>query len=233
MHPTETPDTISHQPDRAHRLSMEHLLAYVPRSAARVLDCTATPGHRGALLKEHGAREVVGLLDTAASDPAGAGYDQVIQEALDRLSLPFPPGQFDCIICTETLERRRNPEAFLTPLLDSLTPGGLFLATVPNIQYHKVVRALVRGRWHYGNSGVWDQANLRFFTAREIKVLLGDAGVETSKLASLVKDAEEAFPRDNDGYVRRDGLRIGPLDTAAWQAWLTEYYLVLAVKPAL
>lgn len=230
MTQNEATDTISHQPDRAQKLSLDHLLRYVPRSASRVLDCTGEWGGRGHRLKSRGAREVVGLVDATAGEPGpDEGYDRAIQGPLDFVKLP--PPSFDCILCTSALERLRNPETFLPPLLGLLAPGGLFLVVVPNMQYHKIVCALAEGRWAYGESGVWARNNLRFYTARELRWLMDRAGVAPCKLASLVADEPPAFPRDSEGIARVGRLCIGPLDEDSYPAWLTEYYLLLAVKP--
>lgn len=226
----EVPDTLCHHADRARNLSLDHLLDFVPRSAARVLDCAGEWGRRGHLLKSRGVREVFGVVDVTAGAPGtDEGYDGVVQGPLDFVELPG--GRFDCLICTSALERLRNPEAFLPTLLKLLAPGGLFLATVPNMQYHKIVCALTEGHWTYGDGGVWDRNNLRFYTAHELRWLMNRSGVSQCKLASLVADDPAAFPRDADGFVRSGRLRIGPLEDDAYPAWLTEYYLVLAVKP--
>lgn len=231
MTPAQAIDTISHQSDRARKLSLDALLEYVPRAAARVLDCTGEWGSRGLALKSRGAREVIGLVDATAGEPGPTeGYDQVIQGPLDFIELPPERSVFDCILCSFALERLRNPEAFLPELLKRLAPGGLFLAVVPNMQYHKIVCALTEGHWTYGDSGVWDRKNLRFYTAHELRWLMDRAGVSQCKLASLVADAPEAFPLDGDGIAHIGRLRIGPLSQDAYPAWLTEYYLLLAVK---
>ncbi len=228
-----TPDTVCRHPERDHKLSLEGLLGYIPKSARRVLDCTGVLGNRGLLLKRHGAQEVVALVDSTAGQPGpDEGYDELAQGPLDFITLPDPGAPFDCILCTNALERLRNPGAFLGPLLERLAPGGLFLAVIPNLQYHKTACALAEGRWVYGDSGVWGRDNLRFFTAAEIKSLARHGGLGTCRIASLIQDDPSEFPRDAMGHVRKGGLRIGPLNDPAYQAWLTEYYLVLAVKPA-
>lgn len=229
---TTASDTLSHSTDRALRLNLEHLLSYVPRSAARILDCTGEWGGRGHRLKSRGAREVVGLVDATAGTPGpDEGYEHLTQGPLDFVDMPPALPPFDCIICTGALERLRNPEAFLPTLLNSLAPGGLFLAVVPNMQYHKIVCALTEGHWFYGESGVWDQKNLRFYTAHELHWLMNRAGVVHCKLASLVADEPAVFPRDGEGMARAGRLRIGPIDEGSYPQWLTEYYLLLAVKP--
>lgn len=230
----QAPDTVSNHPDRTHRLSLAHLLSYVPRSVERVLDCTGELGGRGHALRAHGIREVVGLIDISAGEPGvDEGYDHVVQGPLDFITLP--PGQplFDCVLCTAALERLRNPESFLPALVERLAPGGLFLAVVPNMQYYKIVATLTEGRWAYGESGVWGKNNLRFYTAHELRWLMNRVGFSQCKLASLVADEPTSFPRDETGSVRMGRLRIGPLDDDTYPAWLTEYYLVVAAKPSL
>lgn len=232
MNPAEAIDTISHQSDRAKKLSVETLLAYVPRAAGRILDVTGVWGGRGHQLKSRGAREVVGLVDATAGEPGPSeGYDHVVQGALDFIEVPPARPLFDCILCSFALERLRNPETFLPTLLERLAPGGLFLAVVPNMQYHKIVCALAEGHWRYGDSGVWDRKNLRFYTAHELRWLMDRAGMSQCKLASLVADEPTAFPLDDDGVAHVGRLRIGPLSPDAYPAWLTEYYLMLSVRP--
>jgi len=231
--PTETTlDTICRIPDREERLSLRGLLPYVPRSARRILDCTGHGGARAAAFRAHGASYVFGMLDgTVGSLPEDHGYDEVAQGPLDFLAPPGAPSSFDCIVCTGALERLRNPEAFLPTLLSRLVPGGMFLATVPNMQYHKIVCALSEGRWVYGESGVWAKENLCFYTGRELAWLMNRAGIGTCKLGSIVADAPDAFPRGDDGHVRVGRLNIGPIDEDAYPAWLTEYYILVGVKP--
>lgn len=231
MAESTTLDTVCHQHDRSARLALESLLGYIPRSAVRVLDCTGVLAGRGAILKAHGVPEALGLVDASAGPPEGQeGYDEFTTGPLDFTALPYAPGSLDCILLTHVLERLRNPEAFLEPLLESLTPDGLVVMTVPNMQYHKTVFMLAEGRWCYGDSGVMSRKNLRFYTAQEIRWILQRLGFTNVRIASLVKDEDGELPRDSEGYVRRGGVRAGPLNDDQYAAWLTEYYLVLAAR---
>jgi SAM-dependent methyltransferase len=225
------PDTVCIQPDRAEKLSLDALLPYIPKSAQSVLDCTGVLANRGTLLKAHGVPEAIGLVDTSAGTPDGdEGYDQIITGPLDFTTLPFEAGSLDCILLTHVLERLRNPDAFLKPLVDCLAPGGLVVMTVPNMQYHKTVFMLTGGRWSYGESGVMARKNLRFYTAYEIRWMLQRLGITNVRFASQVKDDESALPRDAECYVRKDNMRAGPLGDEQYNAWLTEYFLVLATR---
>tara|TARA_R110001592_G_scaffold237042_3_gene495783 strand:- start:33 stop:728 length:696 start_codon:yes stop_codon:yes gene_type:complete len=231
MTETITPDTVCHEPERLARLRLEALLPYIPKSAKRVLDCTGELSGRGAVLKDHGVAEAIGLVDASAGTPEGnEGYDELIMGPLDFLPLPFEEESIDCILLTHVLERLRNPEAFLEPLLKCLTPGGIVVLTVPNMQYHKTVFMLAEGRWVYGDSGIMARKNLRFFTGYEVRWLLHRLGYTNVKFSCLVKDDERALPRDSEGYVRQGDVQAGPLADEHYIAWLTEYYLVLATR---
>ena len=224
-------DTVCHAPDRASRLALDALLPYIPQSARRVLDCTGVLANRGATLKAHGVVEAIGLVDASAGQPEGdEGYDELVAGPLDFTAIPFAPASLDCILFAHVLERLRNPEAFLELLLPCLAPNGLVIMTLPNMQYHKAVFMLAEGRWRYGESGVMARKNLRFYTGHEVRWMLQRLGFTNTRMTPLVKDGEDALPRDADGYVRRGDVRAGPLSSEQYAAWLTEYYLVLAAR---
>ena len=225
------PDTVCHQTNRADQLALDVLLPYLPKMASRVLDCTGVLANRGTALKAHGVSEAIGLVDASAGTPDGdEGYDQLVSGPLDFTEIPFEAGSLDCIMLTHVLERLRNPDAFLKPLVDCLSPAGMVVMVVPNIQYHKTVFSLAQGRWNYGDSGVWAKENLRFFTAYDIRWMLQRLGITNTRFSSLVMDDEATLPRDADGYVRQGDVRAGPLKDETYAAWLTEYYLVLATR---
>ena len=60
---------------------------------------------------------------------------------------------------------------------------GYVLLSIPNVRYYRVLRDLIlRGEWAYSDSGILDNTHLRFFTLKEIKKLLEQAGLEISNL---------------------------------------------------
>ena len=69
-----------------------------------------------------------------ASEYIGADYQtdrsrpDVVCSALD---LPFPPGSFDTVVCTEVLEHVPHPARALAEIHRVLKPGGFLVLTVP------------------------------------------------------------------------------------------------------
>jgi hypothetical protein len=88
----------------------------------------------------------------------------------------LPRDAFDCIILTQTLHLVFNMEAAIACLHDSLTPGGVLLATVPWIS------AIDRGTWR--DSWYWalTPAALRALLARRF----GASGVSVTSYGNVL-----------------------------------------------
>ena len=107
--------------------------------AKRVLDCACGMGFGSALLRERGAKEVVGVDISAEAIRAaqrryardGVRYVQADALALDRAEL----GQFDLIVCLETAEHVAQPELLCDIFRRLLKPAGTLALSVPNDEY--------------------------------------------------------------------------------------------------
>jgi hypothetical protein len=79
-----------------------------------------------------------------------------------------------------------------------LKPGGVLIASIPNVRHFRVVLPLLfRGSWKYADFGLMDRTHLRFFTKASAIELLESAGltvdaVRTSGMESLSKRAVAA-----------------------------------------
>jgi SAM-dependent methyltransferase len=150
--------------------------ALVPTECRRVLDVGCGAGHLGQLLKERG-HHVTGLeLVPEAADEARDSLDEVVTGDVEA-GLPFEPGSFDAIIFADLLEHLVDPWRVLQEAAGLLTPGGVVVASVPNVQNLDVLRRLVRGRWDYRERGILDRGHLRFFTLETIRDLFASAGL--------------------------------------------------------
>ena len=78
--------------------------------------------------------------------------------------VPLEPGSLDCILYGDVLEHLVDPEAVLARQRRLLGSGGVILCSVPNIQHHSLLAALLRGDWQYTTAGLLDATHLRFFS---------------------------------------------------------------------
>jgi SAM-dependent methyltransferase len=103
----------------------------------RVLDAACGEGYGSALLRDAGAREVLGVdIDPASIGHArrryGGGaalrFEQADVTALDAL----PAASFDLIVSFETLEHVEAQERLLDGFARLLAPGGLLMISTPD-----------------------------------------------------------------------------------------------------
>lgn len=202
----------------------ESVLRFIPASVQRLFDCGAGSGTLPELLKQRGDIWIAG---------AGGGefVDQVVAPPED-VEPPLEAGSVDCVLAVDWFPRLREPEAALARVARLLTPGGVLVATVPNLQYYRIVLMLARGEWKLSERGILARDHLRFFTGVEAVQLLRGAGLEVRAMTGLVKAAPESVPRDKDGFIHDGDISVGPLNDADYSMYLTSQYLVLATKPA-
>ena len=140
----------------------------MPAACRRVLDVGCGAGHLGRLLKERG-HHVTGMeLVPEEADEARQRLDAVVTADVEA-GLPFAPGSFDAVIFADLLEHLVDPWRVLREAAALLSPGGVVVASVPNVQNVDVVRRLLRGRWDYRERGILDRGHLRFFTLETIR----------------------------------------------------------------
>ncbi len=162
-----------------YRNERPEIAGLVPDDARRVLDVGCGAGGLGRALKRRAPREVVGIeLNPAAAAAARRHLDEVLEADLDHLdALPWAEASFDCIVCADVLEHLRDPGRALAVLRRYLAPGGLLIASLPNVRHASVLLPLlVEGRWRYQEEGILDRTHLRFFTLEEIPALFEAAG---------------------------------------------------------
>lgn len=197
------------------------IVPFLPPVSDRVLDLGCGEGSTLAFLKDRGlARWTCGVdISAPALERAKAsGVDLVVQGGLDELSFPIERDSLDVVLCLDILEHLADPWATVRSVARLLKPGGILIASIPNVQTLRVLAPLLVGRWEYKDCGIMDRGHLRFFTRRSAIALLEQAGLVISGGRPLTEP--HWLPRS-----------LNTLTLHLFQRWVTVQYLLQARKP--
>lgn len=197
------------------------LLGLIDPRGLRILDLGCGGGHNGALLKQAGAREVVGVeQDAGAAAQARKRLDAVVEGDLARLE-PTRLGEapFDAVLASDVLEHLAEPEVVLQRVLTRLRPGGAVVVSLPNVAHVWVFANLLMKRWPRKSSGIFDRTHLRFFGKRDMVRLLEDAGLRVLRVEPY--------------FTRYAGIRLAclALSLYVFRDYWARQFLLVARKP--
>jgi SAM-dependent methyltransferase len=147
-----------------------------------VLDLGCGDGRTlGLWIRDHVGHYVgVDVSATAVERARSLGLDA--RTISDAAELPFEDDSLDAVVSIEVLEHLFSPHEAAAEVHRVLRPGGVFLATVPNVAYWRWRRDMaLRGIWNpYGDEdsvdAPWRDPHVRFFTAETLERMLGRAG---------------------------------------------------------
>ncbi len=151
----------------------------LPRdTSARILEIGCGTGATGALALARGrAGHYVGveLMETAAAQARDV-LPEVHVGDVEQMEFDWQPAAFDALILSEVLEHLVEPGRLLRRLARYVRPGGMVLASSPNIAHWKVLRELANGRFNLADQGVFDRTHLRWFTPATFAGMFEEAG---------------------------------------------------------
>jgi methionine biosynthesis protein MetW len=198
--------------------------ALVPAGARRVLDLGCARGALGAGLKRRGDVEVVGVeLDPGHAAEAAARLDRVVEGDVAGALRDPALGRFDCIVAADVLEHLTDPWTAMSDAAQLLEAGGTVVISLPNVRFFQTFWQLgVRGTWPRHPQGIFDATHLRWFTLRDTRELLEQAGLEAVEVRPLIRIRPIGSRFDRlFGWLGRTPLR----ELFAFQ------YVVLARRP--
>ena len=165
------------RPETYYDQERPEVAALVPAHCRCVLEVGCGEGNLGRLLRRRG-HVVTGLeLVPEAAARARNHLDRVVTADVELDGLPFPDTSFDAVIFADVLEHLVDPWRVLRRAAQLLAPGGVVVASIPNVQNLDVIRRLLRGRFDYRERGILDRGHLRFFTLHSIRELFAQAGL--------------------------------------------------------
>jgi GT2 family glycosyltransferase len=150
----------------------------------------------GAALKFRRGVHVTGIeLDPEAAARARARLDDVrVGDAIGTMHA-LPDASFDAVVFADLLEHLAEPEAALAQARRLLAPGGVVVASLPNVRHWSVVKQLLAGEFRYEPAGILDRTHLRFFTRTSARRLFADHGFSVVHAAGSRWAEEGAPPR--------------------------------------
>ena len=172
------------------------MLAFVPPAARTVLDVGCGPCGFGQSLRQDDPSRELWAVEVDEEVAAGAArfYDRVVVGEFPA-ALAGAGQTFDCVVFNDVLEHTVDPWAVLRSTPALLAPGGVVVASIPNVRNVSVVLDLVvRGNWTYRDIGILDRTHLRFFTARSIRALFADSGYAVETMRGINPVGQSHFP---------------------------------------
>jgi methionine biosynthesis protein MetW len=162
--------------------------ALVPVGVRRVLDLGCATGALGAGLKRRGA-EVVGIeIDPGYAAAAAGRLDRVINADAEQALADEELGRFDCLVAADVLEHLVDPWLALRRASALLDPGGTAVISLPNVRFFETFWELgVRGRWPRRPQGIFDSTHLRWFTLRDARDLVEQAGLRVVEVRGQIR----------------------------------------------
>ena len=155
--------------------------------SASILEVGCGTGATGALaLSEGRCSHYVGVeLFESAAKEAREVLSDVITGNVESLTFDWQPASFDALILSEVLEHLVEPGEVLKKLARYVRPGGMVLASSPNISHWRVIRELIRGRFELADQGVFDRTHLRWFTPQSFAGMFDDAGFRIDEVGPV------------------------------------------------
>jgi 2-polyprenyl-3-methyl-5-hydroxy-6-metoxy-1,4-benzoquinol methylase len=172
-----------------HRNVRSDIFPLVPQGGGTLVDIGGGVGNTAAALKEFGRADRVGVVDLFQPEAGGPKLDFAmngdLQDSafLDRVAAEHGP--FATILCLDVLEHLVDPWALVERLHQMLAPGGVIVASLPNVRHFSALGPLLlRNQWQLQDKGILDRTHLRFFVKRSAIELLTSSGLVLEEVRS-------------------------------------------------
>ena len=180
----------------------------VPQAAKMILDVGCSNGALGASLRfAVPGRQVMGIEnDTALFTEAVTRLDQVIQCDLNNFDweTAFPETQFDCIVFADVLEHLLDPPRHLLGAQRRLSRDGAIVISLPNIRHISALYSIfLSGTFPQRDRGIFDRTHLRWFTLKDAKRLVTDAGMRIDDVSYNLRVRDRG-----DGLLNKVARRL-------------------------
>jgi 2-polyprenyl-3-methyl-5-hydroxy-6-metoxy-1,4-benzoquinol methylase len=165
-----------------HGLVRDDVTPFVPKSGGTLLDVGGGIGGTARYLKDHGHADRVGVIDmvtTEGSDLADFRFRGDVEDEAFVAHVLAAEGPFNTVLCLDVLEHLVDPWRVVAQLHQSLAPGGVIVASIPNVRnYRALVPLVFKNQWQLRDSGILDRTHLRFFVRSTAIELMTASGLQ-------------------------------------------------------
>ena len=144
--------------------------------------------------------------------------------------IPLEDARASAIRANQVIEHIRNPVRFVAEVHRVLRPGGVFVATTPNIRYAKhLLRLAIRGEGPMTSqaaersAAIWDDGHIHYFTARDLEWLAKGARFHSCRTEALIdQEGRLKFLALPFADRRTNSLVLQGLRSVSIFSWLPE-----------
>lgn len=166
-------DTENFDPDES-----TALVASLVKEGDRVLDVGCGIGAIGEFVQKTRNAIVYGIEPNPDRALEAKTRGLIVTKGLLSPELIAELGSFDSVILADVLEHLVDPGEMLQLLRTALKADGRLIISVPNAAHWSVRWELLRGRFEYQPTGLFDSTHLRWFTRSSLKAILGRSGFQ-------------------------------------------------------
>jgi 2-polyprenyl-3-methyl-5-hydroxy-6-metoxy-1,4-benzoquinol methylase len=195
------------------------ILPLVPKHVGKILEIGCGTGNTLAYLKANGYCDWVGGVELfpEAANEASSKLDKLYQGNIEEMELPIEHESIDIILCLDVLEHLINPEAVIKKLHQYLAPGGIIIASIPNVSHYSVIFPLIfKNKWEYQENGILDKTHIRFFVKQTAVNLMICSDLKLDTILSSI--------------VFRKAIVVNAFTLGLFKSFLTWQYLIKVIK---
>lgn len=170
-----------------HARVRQDIMPMVRKTGGTLLDLGGGIGATAVHIKSTGCVDRAGVVDLVPQENAISGLDFHYSGNLEEFgtldSVVAAEGPFSMILCLDVLEHLIDPWAIVGRLDDALAPGGVIIASIPNMRYYQASFPLFfRGRWELEDAGIRDRTHLRWFVRHSAIHLMTSSGLALEEI---------------------------------------------------
>lgn len=155
-------------------------------------------------------------------------YD-IVQGNIENMNLNYEKQYFDYVIFGDVLEHLYQPEKTLLKLKDYMKKDAKIIISIPNIMNVTVLLPLLKGEFHYRESGVLDRTHIRFFTLKSAFEMISQCGFVIEDYGIVTNEALGINISDDEKQEFANALSniTGVADSSQFNAY---QYIIRAKK---